>query len=423
MAKLIPLLTIKRIKEITTSKAIGRFPDGNGGLYLLTTHTGSTLWRYAYTFESVKHTYAIGKYPALSLDDARSVKRELDTLRAKGINPNAQKAQDKAQKKRERLDGNTFEEVTQKWLKKQVEKLSVMTIKKHKESFERDFYPTLGKKIMSDIKKREIIAVAEAIQERGALESGFRALSLANQVWQYALNLDIVEANIAKDIDAKSVLTPFQNSEFPTITDPLSIGKLLIDLDSYLEEFKGDFSTSQALKILPFLFGRSGNIRFMEWSEIDFEAQTWTIPATKLKQNQRKKLKEENSHIIPLCPQALKILKETFEVNGLAKYVFHSSISSKKPLSENTLSYAFKRMGYKDVIVPHGFRAMFSTIANESGLFRREAIDALLAHSARSSKGVSSSEMAYNRAKYEDEKRKIVEWYGEFLDKCKKGGA
>ncbi len=373
-----------------------RYPDG-GGLYLLVTAKGSKLWRYNYSFKTKKHVLALGKYPALSLKEARAKHTEAKKKIANNINPIEENR--KAKQEEKTKINNSFKSVADEWVKLQRDRLSSNTLSKYENALNRDFYPIIGDKAIDEIKRKELVTIAQAIQERGALETAYRLLNLCNQIWRYALQLEKVEHNIVADISKQDVLKPFKKSNYKTITEPKRIGELLNAID----EYQGEYTTRSALKLLPHVFVRSSNLRLAEWDEFDLDNGVWTIPP--------EKMKTRKEHKLPLTKQAIMILKDIHPYTKDAKYVFHSPISTLKPLSDVTLSKALKRLDFGSEIVPHGFRAMFSTLAYESGKFRGEVIETLLAHQEP-----NKIKRAYNRAEYEAEKVELMEWWSEFLD-------
>ncbi|TQV61518.1 MAG: tyrosine-type recombinase/integrase [Sulfurovum sp.] len=397
-------LTIATVKSAVCETVKGvkkdkRFTDG-GGLFLLATAKDTKLWRFSYSFKNKKEMFSIGRYPNLSLKEAREKVLECKSLIAKGINPNEQKRDNK--KVVQMATKNTFKEITKDWLKLQETKLSQSTITRYIKSLEKDFYPLFGDKEMAKIEKREIAYMAQMIQARGALEGGARALNLYTQIERYAFHMDRIDKTISNGIDKKSILKTHTKNNYRTITDPKRIGELMRAIDMY----KGDRATVQALKILPFVFVRPSNLRMMEWKELDFEANTWTIPADKMK------MKKE--HKLPLHPKVIELIKEIEPYTKNFKYVFPSPFKTNEPLSDNTFNLALKRLDFGGEIVAHGFRAMFSTVAYESGLFKGEVIEALMAH-----QDTNQIRRAYNRATYEDSKKEVITWYGDFLEDVK----
>jgi integrase len=375
-----------------------RYPDG-GGLYLLVTAKGGKLWRYNFSMNSKKYIYSIGKYPAISLADARIIHQELRTKIAKGINPVEEKREKKLEQKRNQ--NNSFEDVSKEYLAHIKSKLAKSTFDRYERALKKDFYPAIGKMNIKEIKRGDLLSIAKAVQDRGALETAHRYLNLCNQIWRYALQFDKVEHNVVADIDKTIALKKFKHNEYRTITDPKRIGELL----QAIEEYKGGFTTRQLLRFLPYVFVRSANIRFAEWKEFDLKKKIWTIPA--------EKMKSRKEHILPLSTQAIALLEEIYPHTKDAQYVFHSPLSRTRALTDVAVSSAFKRLDFAEEIVPHGFRAMFSTIAREHKK-RDEVIEALLAHT-----DTNKVRSAYNRADYTEEKREVMQWYADYLEGVK----
>ena len=400
---LMAMLTAATIKNAKPKEVDGvlkdnRYPDG-GGLYLLATAKGAKSWRYNFSLDNKKYVYFIGKYPALSLKDAREIHKELQTQIAKGINPVEEKKKKKIVKKR--IEKNSFKDVAEAYLKMQKGELAPSTLEKHSNALKRDFYPVIGNMAIDTITRKDLIAVATVVQERGAFETAHRLLNLCNQIWRYALQHDKVEHNVVADIDKKIALKGFKHTKYKTITEPKRIGELLTAIDTY----KGSYTTKHLLRLLPYVFVRSANIRLAEWDEFDLVKKVWTIPADKMK--------SRKEHKLPLCKQAIAILEEVHPYTKDARYVFHSPLSRTRPLTDVAVSSALKRLDFGDEIVPHGFRAMFSTIARENK-FRDEVIESLLAHT-----DTNKVRSSYNRADYTEEKREIMQWYADYLEGVK----
>jgi len=394
-------------KEIDGVLKDNYFPDG-GGLYLIVTAKGGKLWRYHFSFQGKKYRLPLGKYPDLSLKDARELHKEAQTKKAKGINPVEERRAKKRQSQKE--ERSTFKEVAEDFLKKQIGVLAVSTLTRHTRTIEKDFYPIIGNKSMMEIEKGDLVRIAKKIQDRGSLEMGHRSINLANQIWRYALQFDRVKHNIVADISKKDVLKPKETTETKTILDPQRIGELLRAIDTY----QGDYTTKACLQLLPHVALRSQSIRLAEWKEIDFDKGVWVVPSEHLKLPLKYKGLREYDLTLHLTPQALEILREIYPYTKEAKYIFHSPRNRSKPLSDQALRQALIRLGYGDEIKPHGFRAMFSTTAYESGKFRGEVIEAILAH-----KDPNKVRRAYNRANYEEEKKELLIWWGEFLEGVK----
>ena len=224
---------------------------------------------------------------------------------------------------------------------------------------------------------------------------------LLNKIYKYAVTLEYVPHNIIADIEQRNILGKREKNHYPTFTKKEDIKGLLLSID----EYSGDYTTKMALKMLPYVFVRSFNIRHCEWSEIDFENKEWIIPASKMK--------TKSEFILPLSNYVIELLTEVKKFTSDSKYVFASLKDKNRPMSDNTLISALRRMGYtKEEFVPHSFRAMFSTIAYENSNskdghnFTGEVIEALLAH-----KETNKVKEAYNRSSYKDAMRGLIEWY------------
>lgn len=392
--------TVKNAKPKNTDGILKdqRYPDG-GGLYLLATAQGGKVWRYNFSMESKKYIYFIGKYPAISLADARKMHTELKSKIAKGINPVIEKREKKIIKRK--AIRNTFKDVAEDYLLLKKDSLAQSTYVRYERALKRDFYPFIGAMPIDKITRGQLVEIATYVQQRGALETAHRYLNLANQIWKYALQFDKVEHNIVADIDKTIALKKFTNKKYKTITNPKRIGELLRAMDDY----KGSFTARHLLRFLPYVFVRSANIREAVWSEFDLEKKMWTIPASKMKSG--------IEHKLPLSTQAIAILKEVGQYTHDAKYVFHSPLSRTRPLTDVAVSSALKRLDFGDEIVPHGFRAMFSTIANEHGK-ESDVVEALLAHIEK-----DKVRGAYNRAEYVEKKKEVVQWYADYLEGLK----
>lgn len=402
MARTTKQLTANEIKNAKPREKEYKLFDG-GGLYLSITPKAQKWWRLKYRFDGKEKRLSLGVYPHISLMEARKIREELKSQIALGIDP----SQDRKDQKLERdtieiKQHNTFENVSLKWVNMQETELAASTLKRYKRALERDFYPIIGSTPINEVTRKHLILIATTIQERGAIDTAHRLLNVCNQIWRYALQFDFVDHNIVNDISKKDILKQYEKTVFRTITEPKRIGELMRAIDTY----SGELTTKAALQLLTLTFTRPHNIRFAEWTEFDLENNIWTIPAAKMK------MKKE--HTLPLTKQAIKILKEIHPYTKDAKYVFHSSISRLKPISENTLNQALKRLDFGGEIVSHGFRAMFSTLAYESGLFRGEVIEVLLAHQEK-----NAIKRAYNRAEYEAEKIEVMKWWADFLDEVR----
>ena len=411
MARLTTPLTATEIKSTKPKDKKYKLFDGRGlSLHILP--NGSKLWRLKYRLHGKEKEYAIGTYPSISLSKAREKREELKNLIADGIDPNEQKKQNvKIAKDVEAKKENTFKKISELWLKSYEQEVSENYHKKLERALVMHVYPSIKDIPMEEITRKDIIALLELIKNKGFQETARRTAMLLNKIYKYAVTYEYTPHNIIADIELKTVIGSRNTKHYPTFTKAADIKGLLHNID----EYTGDYSTKIALKVLPYVFVRSFNIRHMEWEEIDFEAQEWIIPADKMK--------TKTEFMLPLPHQVITILREAQKQALSTRYVFPSSIYTNKPLSENTLTSALRRMGYsKEEFVPHGFRAMFSTIAYEYANkedghgYTGEVIEACLAH-----KEQNKVKEAYNRSNYTEAMRGLIVWYADYLEGVKNG--
>lgn len=376
--------------------------DGDG-LALLIKDNGSKLWRFRYTFDGKRYMAGFGVYPIVSLAMAREKRTVYQQNISNGINPTEQKQKDKQAKIEEAKQlENTFEALFNLWLNDKASTIAETTYTKIKRTFERYFIPTLGQKLITDISTQEYKTLILKMSDSGKKSYAYKAKGMLQNFLNYLDEKDIMSAPSLK---MTNTLPKPKQTNYPHITNTKELGQLLRAIDDY----QGDVSTKYALMLAPFVFVRPANIRFMEWTEIDFAKATWRIPA--------EKMKARAPHIVPLCWQAIAILQEVKKFNGDYQYVFVSPISTLKTLSENTLNYALIRLGYKDRMVSHGFRHTASTILHEhisEHGFHGEVIERQLAHAEQN--GVKA---AYNHAEYLDERKELMQWWGDYLSKIK----
>ncbi len=411
MARVITPLTATEVKTAKSKEKDYKLFDG-GGLFLIITKGGGKHWKLKYRFNDKEKTYAIGAYPSIPLSLARSKREELKALIAEGIDPN-----DKKKKSKERIKANelkktnTFYNVSQKWLKSYASHVTENYHGKLGKALENYIYPYIKYKPIDEITRLEIIAVLEELKKKDILETGRRVNMLLNKIFKYAVTHELTPHNIIADIETKDILGKKVKQHYPTLTRESDIKGLLLSIDGYT----GDYFTKKALQVLPYVFVRSYNIRHMEWDEIDFKTKEWIIPA--------KKMKTKEEFILPLPKQVLDVLLEIKE-NAISEiYVFASPIHKDRALSDNTLIAALRRIGYtKEQLVPHSFRSMFSTVANEKANaedghnYTPEVIEACLAH-----KEHNLIKAAYNRSNYKEAMRGLVQWYADYLQKVKNG--
>lgn len=397
----------KRITPLSEVKVRNTKPQGNayklfdgGGLFLFVTPSGGKLWHFKYRFDNKEKKLAFGTYPEISLDDARQRRDEARRQVAHGIDPGAVR---KAQKQAETSETETFEVIAREWHAKFTHTWTpgyAITIMGR---LERDCFPWIGTRPITQIKASELLTVLRRIESRGALESAHRIKTIAGQVFRYAVATGRAERDPSGDL--KGALPQPEEKHFAAITDPKEVAPLLRALDGY----SGHFVVKCALRLAPLFFVRPGELRNAEWAEMDLEEAVWTIPAHKMKTKQ--------SHIVPLSNQAIAILAELKELTGTSKYVFPSGRSYSRPMSNNAILAGLRRMGFeKTEMTGHGFRAMARTILDEVLQQRPELIEHQLAHSVRDPLG-----RAYNRTAHLPERRKMMQLWADYLDGLKAG--
>ena len=368
------------------------------GLYLEVAPSGGKWWRLKYRISGKEKRLSLGVYPDVSLKDARDRRDELRKQIADGIDP----SHTRKSEKQSLGDQNSFETIAREWHTKfsanWTEDHAARTLTRIKN----DAFPWIGNKNINDITAPELLTVLRRVESRGALETAHRINQICGQIFRYAIATGRAERDPSGDL--KGALPPTRTKHHASIVEPKKIGELL----RAINEYSGSFITATALKLSPLLFVRPGELRQAEWSEVDLEAAEWRIPPEKMKMRAL--------HIVPLSTQAIELLKEIQPLTGRDKYVFPSNRSVTRPMSNNTITAALRRLGYtKEEMTAHGFRSMASTILNEQG-WNRDAIERQLAHSERD--GVRA---AYNYAQYLPERKKMMQAWADYLDGLAKG--
>ena len=367
--------------------------DG-GGMYLLVNATAK-YWRYDYRFAGKRKTLALGVYPATSLKQAREKHQRARENLANGIDPSAHKKATSAAT--HAALANSFELLAIEWSKTRSKK-SESTEKRQNALLEKDLLPHLGNRPIADIKAPELLKTLRKIESRGAIETAHRAKRLAGQIFRYAVATGRAERD--PSVDLKDALTQPTRTHFNSITEPAEVGPLIAAINNY----QATPTVMAALKLSPLLFCRPGELRHLEWSEVNFAETRIELPAPKMK------MKEP--HIIPLASQAIAILRELQPITGRGKYVFPSARGASRPLSENGVRTALRTLGYtNDQISPHGFRAMARTILDEVLDFPVDWIEHQLAHSVKDANG-----RAYNRTKHLPQRKKMMQTWADYLD-------
>lgn len=389
-------LTDAQLRNLTEP---GKYFDG-GGLYLELTRAGGRYWRLKYRHGGREKRLAFGVYPEVGLKAARDKANHARKALQDGCDPGEQRKAEKAKVIHE--NANTLEAVARDWLKHQAARWATITHDRIRASLEADIFPTLGARPIASIKPGEIMAAVKKVESRGAAEQADRVLKRVKAVYRWALIHERIEANPMVDLMPGEILKPRHVTHRAALADA--------DLPAYLAKlaaYQGDPTTVHALRLLMLTATRPGETRGARWAEFDFDAALWIIPA------ERMKMKIE--HRVPLSNQALHVLRTMQTLSGGRELVFPSPTYPSKPISENTFNSALARMGFKGLATAHGFRALFSTVANECG-WNPDTIERQLAHAERD--GVRA---AYHRSAYLEDRVKLMQWWADYLDGRKTG--
>ena len=396
--RIIPLSDMKIQKAKSKDKNVTLF-DG-GGLFLMVTPTGGKLWRFKYRYDGKQKLLAFGTYPEINLFDARKRRDVARSQLAHGIDPGAVR---KAQKQANTETTETFEIIAREWHERFKSNWTTEYASKIMSRLEGDVFPYIGARPINEIKAPELLTVLRRVEARGTFELAHRIRTICGQVFRYGVATGRAERDPAADL--RGALSPVQTINRAAIIEPKKVGELLRAIDGY----QGSFIVKCALKLAPLFFVRPGELRNAEWKEVSFENAEWNIPASKMK------MKEP--HLVPLSKQAIEILKELHEYTGASRYVFPSGRTFDRPMSDNAILAALRRMGYaKDEMSGHGFRAMARTILDEVLQVRPDFIEHQLAHAVRDPNG-----RAYNRTSHLAERKKMMQKWADYLDGLKAG--
>ena len=393
------MLTDRSIRNIASGPTPKKITDC-GGLHLLVTPQGSKLWRLSYRFDGKQKTLSFGAFPTVSLAEARQKRDEAKKLLANGTDPGEHSKLERAARQFARA--TTFNAVADEFLAKvEREKRADVTLAKKRWLLDM-VRPGLGARGIAEISAAEILAPLRAVEAKGNYETARRLRSTVSQVFRYA----IATARAANDptFGLKGALISPVVTHRAAVTTEKAFGGLLRAVWGY----EGRPETRAALQLMALLYPRPGELRQAEWSEFDLDNKVWTIPAA------RTKMRRE--HRKPLSIPAVGILREVQKLTGQGGYVFPAFHSRLRPMSENTLNGALRRMGYTgDEATAHGFRASASSVLNESGKWIADAIEAELAHV-----GADEVRRAYHRALYWDERVKMAAWWAKKIDQLRK---
>ncbi len=370
---------------------------GGGGLYLLVNPNGSRWWRLKYRVGGKEKLLSLGVYPDVSLKLARQRRDEARQQLENGVDPSLRRKAEKV------ADADTLEAVAREWFAKFSANWADTHSSKVLRRLEMDVFPWLGSRPISQITPPELLECLRRVEARGALDTAHRIYQNCGQIFRYGVATGRATRDPAADL--RGALPPASGGHFATITQPARIGELLRAIDGY----EGTPVAGAALRLAPLVFVRPGELRKAEWTEFDLEGAEWRIPP--------ERMKARVLHIVPLSRQAVEVLRQLHPLTGSGRFLFPSARTPARPMSDNTLNAALRRLGYTtDDMTAHGFRSMASTLLNEQG-WPRDAIERQLAHGER-----NEVRAAYNYAEYLPERRKMMQAWADFLEGLRAGG-
>jgi len=370
------------------------------GLFLLVHPNGSRYWRWKYRAGGKEKLLSFGVYPEVTLTEARDRCDQARAQRRDGVDPSAKRKA--AKLANVEAGANTFGTIAAEWLAKQQPTMAEAT--HSKAQWQLKLAGALDSRPIREITAPEVLAILRKLESAGTIDTAHSVKQRIGRVMRYAIATGRAERDVTADL--RGALTPVNTTHRAAITDPAKVGDLLRTLDGYT----GQPATCAALRLAPLLFVRPGNLRAMEWAELDLDGSEWRIPAGKMKM--------KDAHVVPLPSQAVAILRDLERLTGGGRYCFASLRTSKRPMSENTINAALRRLGFdKETMTGHGFRAMASSLLNEQG-WAPDVIERQLAHAER-----NKVRAAYNRAQYMAERRKMMQAWADYLDALRDGAA
>lgn len=402
MAKITKPLTDTEIKKAKAKDKEYKLSDGQG-LYLVVKVNNSKFFRFDFTYNGKRKSMSFGVYPETSLKEARDKREKAREQLNNNINPIESK-------KTNFEDIATFKYIATKWFNLMKSEWKPVTYELNENRLNLHVYPYIGDKDISILTRLDILKIIQKLQEKEHFEIAERILNVIERIFKYSVTYGYIEHNIIADIDKKTIFAKKIVTHRATLTKEDEIKEFMQNIKSYGELFRADITTVYALNLSPYLALRPENIRNLEWNEVNFEKEFLDIPANKMK--------TKKEFVLPLSKQAIEILKliEPYSKDK-SKYVFPSPTSNLKPISDATVNHALMRLGYKDKITSHGFRAMFSTICHEKikehGYYS-DIIESCLAHAE-----TNRVKAAYNREskmKYFEEKKELMQWWANWLN-------
>jgi integrase len=388
-------------------KTRARLADA-GGLYLEVSPNGSKRWFWKYRAEGKEKRLALGSYPSTGPKDARAARDAAKAQKTGGNDPIKARKAEKI--KAANPEGDTFKAVALEWYGLQTPNWSASHATRTLRNLEKDLFPFIGAKLMTEIHPMELMQAVKKVEERGAMEAARRVLDTAGQVFTHWLPMAPPQyRNITEGLKAR--LTPRVKGHFEAITEPGRFGELMRAIRAY----KGGPLVRTALQLAPLLYQRPGNLREMEWVELDLDAALWTIPSAKMKRTKEEK-EHGLPHVVPLPSQAVALLRDLQPLTGHGKYVFPGERSHDRPLSDNSVRSALYALGFGKEQTWHGFRASARTMLVDELDADHLAIEANLAHAVKDANGRS-----YNRTQYIKKRFEQVQLWADYVDRLTDG--
>jgi integrase len=413
-------LTDTAIRQAQPGPKSRKLSDANG-LYLELSPAGGKWWRLKYRYAGKEKRISLGTYPETGLKAAREGALAARQLLASGIDPSEARKEDRAElrlvqesAKREEAGlpaEGSFELVAREWFETRRDDWAAGYSSKIIARLEADIFPWMGKEPIDSITPPQLLQVIRRIENRGVLETAHRALENCGQIFRYAVATGRVESSPARDL--KDALRKPMVVHFPAITDPARLGELLRACDGY----KGSHIVRTALRIMPMVLLRPGELRQARWEEFDLDAALWTVPAVRMKREKVGKL-HGKPHLVPLATQVVDALRNLHPLTGPTGYVFRGERHHDRPMSDAAVNAALRAMGFpKDEVTGHGFRATARTMLVERLRVPESIVEAQLAHSVKDSLG-----RAYNRTEFQAQRAKMMQTWADYLDTLRKGG-
>lgn len=394
------MLTVIAIRALKPKAKPFKVADEKG-LFILVQPSGALLWRVKFRFRGIEKKLSLGRFPEVSLQDARKLRDEARAKVADGVDPVAERRQAEIEAKTSAA--NTFTLVADEYIEKmERERKSAATLKKarwFRDLLDRD----IGHRPVAEVTPHELLAAIRRIERKGHHETAQRLRAFSGRIFRYAIASLRAERNPADVL--RGALTVPQVKHHSALLEPQQVGELLRAINGY----EGRVETRIALQLAPHVFFRPGELRTAEWSEIDFEKAVWRIPGEKMKMRE--------PHVAPLSTQSIALLTQLRELGNRGSFLFPALHTSSRSMCENTLNTALRRLGYgSDEMTSHGFRAIASTLLNESGLWHPDAIERALAHRDR-----DQVRAAYHRGTHWSERVRMAQWWSDHLDFLRDG--